>query len=499
MAPLLEATAITKSFGTNTVLHDVSLTLQRGEVVSIIGENGAGKSTLAKIVAGIIASDRGTLHLDGRPVTFTHPRDAIEHGIGMVHQELNIAENLSITENILLGRESTRWGALCKRSMHDTARRALARLELDLDPRRIASTLSAAQRQMIEIARALAFDARLVIFDEPTSSLSEQEGELLLNLIVKLKSDGVSILYVSHRLPEVQRISDRVVALRDGRNSGELNASQLERDTIIKLIVGRELKDIYGYTPRTTGEVALQLNNFRASESHTPCTISVRRGEIVGIAGLIGSGRTEFLESIFGVSPALAGTISVNGSPVSIQSPEQACSVGLTLVPESRKEQGIIAASSIRENTVLSVLKTLSGTIVRNQKKETSLTTTFIEKLKVRCTGPEQRVGDLSGGNQQKVVLARCLATSPSVLLLDEPTRGVDVGARREIYSILFDLAAQGLAILFVSSELEEVLGIADRVLVMSEGCITGDLARAELSEHSIMALASHHTSKEAA
>lgn len=499
MAPLLEATAITKSFGTNTVLHDVSLTLQRGEVVSIIGENGAGKSTLAKIVAGIIASDRGTLHLDGRPVTFTHPRDAIEHGIGMVHQELNIAENLSITENILLGRESTRWGALCKRSMHDTARRALARLELDLDPRRIASTLSAAQRQMIEIARALAFDARLVIFDEPTSSLSEQEGELLLNLIVKLKSDGVSILYVSHRLPEVQRISDRVVALRDGRNSGELNASQLERDTIIKLIVGRELKDIYGYTPRTTGEVALQLNNFRASESHTPCTISVRRGEIVGIAGLIGSGRTEFLESIFGVSPALAGTISVNGSPVSIQSPEKACSVGLTLVPESRKEQGIIAASSIRENTVLSVLKTLSGTIVRNQKKETSLTTTFIEKLKVRCTGPEQRVGDLSGGNQQKVVLARCLATSPSVLLLDEPTRGVDVGARREIYSILFDLAAQGLAILFVSSELEEVLGIADRVLVMSEGCITGDLARAELSEHSIMALASHHTSKEAA
>jgi ribose transport system ATP-binding protein len=352
---------------------------------------------------------------------------------------------------------------------------------------------------MIEIARALAFDARLVIFDEPTSSLSEQEGELLLNLIVKLKSDGVSILYVSHRLPEVQRISDRVVALRDGRNSGELNATQLERDTIIKLIVGRELKDIYGYAPRGTGDVALQLDDFRASENHTPCTVSIRRGEIVGIAGLIGSGRTELLESILGVSSALAGTISVNGSPVSIKSPEHACSVGLTLVPESRKEQGIIAASSIRENTVLSVLKTLSGTIVRNQKKETSLTTTFIEKLKVRCTGPEQRVGDLSGGNQQKVVLARCLATSPSVLLLDEPTRGVDVGARREIYSILFDLAAQGLAILFVSSELEEVLGIADRVLVMSEGCITGDLARAELSEHSIMALASHHTSKEAA
>lgn len=499
MAPLLQATAMTKSFGTNTVLHDVSLTLQRGEVVSIIGENGAGKSTLARILAGIVSPERGTLHLDGTPVTFKHPRDAIEHGIGMVHQELNIAENLSITENIMLGRESTRWGALCKRSMNDAARRALARLELDLDPRRIASTLSAAQRQMIEIARTLAFDARIVIFDEPTSSLSEQEGELLLNLILKLKSDGVSILYVSHRLPEVQHVSDRVVALRDGRNSGELSAAQFERDTIIKLIVGRELKDIYSYTPRSTGDVVLELENFRASKNHTPCSVSIRRGEIVGIAGLIGSGRTEFLESIFGVSPPLAGTVSVNGSHLSIESPEQACSAGLALVPESRKEQGIIAPSSIRENTILSVLKTLSRTIMRNQKKEISLTTTFIEKLKVRCTGTEQRVGDLSGGNQQKVVLARCLASSPSVLLLDEPTRGVDVGARREIYSILFDLAAQGVAILFVSSELEEVLGIADRVLVMSEGRIAGELARTELSEHSIMALASHHTSKEAA
>jgi ribose transport system ATP-binding protein len=499
MAPLLEATGITKSFGTNTVLHDVSLTLQHGEIVSIIGENGAGKSTLAKIVAGILAPNHGVLHLDGMPITFTHPRDAIEHGVGMVHQELNIAENLSITENILLGRESTRWGALCKRTMHDIARRALVRLDLDLDPRRIASTLSAAQRQMVEIARALAFDARIVIFDEPTSSLSEKEGELLLSLILKLKSDGVSVLYVSHRLPEVQRISDRVVALRDGRNSGELSAAQLQRDTIIKLIVGRELKDIYGYTPRPTGEVVLELENFRASENHTPCSVSIRRGEIVGIAGLIGSGRTEFLESIFGISPPVAGTISVNGSNISIESPERACSVGLALLPESRKEQGIIATSTIRENTILSVLKTLSGTILRDQKKETSLTTTFIEKLKVRCTGPEQRVGDLSGGNQQKVVLGRCLATSPSVLLLDEPTRGVDVGARREIYSILFDLAAQGLAILFVSSELEEVLGIADRALVMSEGRITGELPRAQLSEHSIMALASHNTSKEAA
>ncbi len=499
MAPLLEATNITKLFGTNTVLQDVSLTLQHGEVVSIIGENGAGKSTLAKILAGIVSPERGTLHLDGTPVCFTHPRDAIEHGIGMVHQELNIAENLSITENILLGRESTRWGALCKRTMHDTARRALARLELDLDPRRIASTLSAAQRQMVEIARALAFDARIVIFDEPTSSLSEQEGDILLNLILKLKSDGVSVLYVSHRLPEVERISDRAVALRDGRNSGELHAAHFERDTIIKLIVGRELKDIYGYTPRPTGDVVLELENFCASENHTPCSVSIRRGEIVGIAGLIGSGRTEFLESIFGISTPLVGTISVNGSRVSVESPEQACSVGLALVPESRKEQGIIAASTIRENTILSVLKTLCRTIVRDQKKETSLTTTFIEKLKVRCTGPEQRVGDLSGGNQQKVVLGRCLATSPSVLLLDEPTRGVDVGARREIYSLLFDLAEQGLAVLFVSSELDEVLGIADRVLVMSEGRITGELPRAELSEHSIMALAAHSISKEAA
>ncbi len=499
MALLLEAKDMTKSFGTNTVLHDVSLTLERGEIVSIIGENGAGKSTLAKIVAGVAYPDSGTLLLDGQPVTFAHPRDAIECGIGMVHQELNIAENLSIAENILLGHEYTRWGALCKRSMHDTARRALAQLELELDPRRIASTLSAAQRQLVEIARALAFDARIVILDEPTSSLSEQEGGLLLELLLKLKRGGVSVLYVSHRIPEVQRISDRVIALRDGRNSGELCAAQLERDTIIKLIVGREMKDIYGYTPRIAGDVALELGNFQASDNHAPCDLSLRRGEIVGIAGLIGSGRTEFLESIFGISRARAGTTRINGSFVSITSPQDACSVGLALVPESRKEQGIIASSSIRENTVLSVLRTLSRTVVRNRKRETSLAADFIEKLRIRCTGPEQRVAELSGGNQQKVVLARCLATSPSVLLLDEPTRGVDVGARREIYSILFELAAQGLAILFVSSELEEVLGIADRVLVMNAGRITGDLPRSTLSEHSIMALASHHTSKEAA
>jgi ribose transport system ATP-binding protein len=416
-----------------------------------------------------------------------------------VHQELNVAENLSITENILLGRETTHWGALCKRTMHDTAQRALARLELDLDPRRIASTLSAAQRQMVEIARALVFDAQIIIFDEPTSSLSEQEGTLLLNLILKLKSDGVSVLYVSHRLPEVERVSDRVIALRDGRNSGELNAPQIDRDTIIQLIVGREMRDIYGYTTRPVGDIALQLDNFQASQNHTRCSMCVRRGEIVGIAGLIGSGRTELLESIFGVSPALAGTLSVKGSPISITSPEHACSAGLALVPESRKEQGVIATSSIRENTILSTLKNLSRSIMRAQKKEANLTTSFIEKLKVRCTGPEQCVGDLSGGNQQKIVLARCLATSPSVLLLDEPTRGVDVGARREIYSILFELASHGLAVLFVSSELEEVLGIADRVLVMRDGRITGELSRAELSERSIMMLASHNSSQEAA
>lgn len=493
MTILLEATGISKSFGATTVLSDVSLSLRQGEVVSLIGENGAGKSTLAKIISGITRPDAGTIFLRGSPVTFSHPREALAARIGIVHQELNLAENLTIAENFLLGHEPTRFGVLDRKKMEAITRDGLVRLGLSFDPDRLVSTLSTAQRQMVEIARALSFETQLLIFDEPTSSLSEDDSRTLLQLIKKLKAQGVSILYVSHRLPEVQEISDRIVALRDGKNSGEAIAPDITREKLITMIVGREISDIYGYKSRPLGDEALRLSNFQATDRHTPTSFAVHRGEIVGIAGLVGSGRSELLESVFGVTPPRLGSLFITGSEATISSPREAWNAGLALVPESRKEQGVILESSIRENIILSDRERKSALSLRDLAKERKKSDSCITSLHIRCASGEQLTKNLSGGNQQKVVIGRCLSTTPSVLLLDEPTRGVDVGARREIYSILFQLAEQGMAILFVSSELEEVLGIADRVLVMSDGEITGELSREEASEHAIMSLASTH------
>ena len=493
MTKLLELQGISKSFGSNVVLSDVSLSLNRGEVVSLIGENGAGKSTLAKIICGIVQPDSGSIKIHGEMVTFSHPREALAARIGIVHQELNLAENLTVAENFLLGHEPTRFGMLNRTRMEEITREGLTRLALPLDPNRLVATLSTAQRQMVEIARALSFDTQILIFDEPTSSLSEEDGKLLLQLIKMLKSQGVSILYVSHRLPEVQEISDRIVALRDGKNSGEATPPNITRENLIKMIVGREINDIYGYAPRAHGPEALRVQHFQTSEHHTPTSFSVHKGEIVGIAGLVGSGRSELLESIFGITPPLTGTVFIEGSEVRITTPRTAWDSGIALVPESRKEQGVILESSIRENIILSDRTQQSPLTARNFSSEQAQTEAFIASLKIRCTSGEQLSKNLSGGNQQKVVIGRCLATNPSVLLLDEPTRGVDVGARREIYSLLFNLAEQGMAILFVSSELEEVMGIYDRVLIMSDGEIRGELPRSELSEHAIMSLASTH------
>lgn len=493
MTKLLEVQGISKAFGGNTVLSDVSLSLKTGEIVSLIGENGAGKSTLAKIICGIVQPDSGIITLNGERKTFHHPREALAARIGIVHQELNLAENLTIAENFLLGHEPLRYGMLDRRRMEEITREGLARLALPLNPQRFVSTLSTAQRQMVEIARALSFNTQILIFDEPTSSLSDEDARLLLRLIKTLKSQGMAILYVSHRLPEVQEISDRIVALRDGKNSGEASAPNINRDNLIKMIVGREISDIYGYKRRALGSEALRVERFQASPNHAPTSFSIRKGEIVGIAGLVGSGRSEFIESIFGLTPPLSGEVFINERPTTISSPEEAWNNRIALVPESRKEQGIILEGSIRENIILSDRERRSPWRTRDSALEREVSDEFITSLRIRCVSREQLSKSLSGGNQQKVVIGRCLATQPEVLLLDEPTRGVDVGARREIYSLLFKLAERGMAILFVSSELEEILGISDRVLVMSEGEITGELSRERLSEHAIMSLASSH------
>lgn len=499
MTYLLEAHGIHKSYGAISVLEDVSFAIRPGEVVSLIGENGAGKSTLAKILAGITQPNSGSILLRGSPVSFSHPRDALNARIGMVHQELNLAENLTVTENILLGREPIRRGILARDTMREFALKALARLHLTLSPDARVSGLSTAQRQMVEIARALSFNAELLIFDEPTSSLSEEDGRMLLAVIESLKAQGIAILYVSHRLPEVQQISDRVIALRDGKNSGEALAPVVTREALIHMIVGRELKDIYGYQPRARGKEIFAAREFQASPSHKPCSFSIHAGEIVGIAGLVGSGRTELLHSLFGITRPCEGDISLDGSTISIKTPAEAWAHGIALVPESRKEQGLILDGTIRENVVLSDQKKGSLLAIRSAREESTTTNSLISSLRIKCAGGEQQTKNLSGGNQQKVVIAKCLHTNPKVLLLDEPTRGVDVGARREIYNLLFDLAKRGMAILFVSSELEEIIGIADRVLVMSDGEIRGELPRADLSEHQIMNLASSPLSQVAA
>lgn len=491
MSPAVILDTICKSYSSQRVLSDVSFSIERGETVSLIGENGAGKSTVAKIIAGIVQPDTGSMSVFGVSGPFSHPSQAAAAGVGIVHQEISLLDNLSVAENICLGREPRRYGLLDRGAMRTTAGAALARLSLTIDPGRRVGTLSLAQKQRVEIARALAYEARLIIFDEPTSSLSEHDADALLSAIESLKAIGVSTLYVSHRLSEVMRISDRVIALRDGVLSGELRAPFASREQLIESMIGRQMKDMFGYSPRSIGEPVLELTRFQASPCHEPLTASVRAGEILGIAGLVGSGRTELMEALYGVRPSCTGRIVVRGRAVAIRSPLDAMRAGIVLAPESRKEQGIVGSFSISDSIALSPWGAgIKSPLVRSRSAEASQAEHWIQTLAIKCATREQSVSELSGGNQQKVVLGRCLSSKPAVLLLDEPTRGIDVGARRAIYQQLFSLAAQGLAIIAVSSELEEIFGIADSILVMSEGRVTGKLTRAEFSEHAYMNLA---------
>jgi len=492
MSYALELSQISKSYGSQRVLREVSLTIEAGTVVSLVGENGAGKSTLAKIVAGITTPDSGVLTLFGTPHYFSHPSEALSAGVGIVHQEINLLDNLSVVENICLGREVTHGCWLDKTTMLAIARQALAKLSLSIEPSRRVGSLSLAQKQMIEVARALAYQAKLIIFDEPTSSLGERDAKDLLSAISQLRSIGVTSLYVSHRLSEVMQISDRVLALRDGSLSGEQLAPFLDRQQLIECMIGREMRDMYGYSPRPPGEPALELSKFQASPRHSAFDLTVRAGEIVGIAGLVGSGRTELLDAIYGVRKHTAGSILVGGAPKSISSPADALLAGISLVPESRKDQGIFGGFSIAESiAVTPYVQSKPAAAIRGRRDERATADDWVARLQINCVDSQQPVSSLSGGNQQKAILARCLASSPKVLLLDEPTRGIDIGARRAIYQLLFSLAQQGLAIIFVSSELEEVMGVADKALVMSEGAITGTLKRKDFSERAFMLLAS--------
>jgi len=496
MPPLLEAIGIRKQFPGVLALDDVSLTLERGEVVAVVGENGAGKSTLMKVVAGLYQPEAGELRMNGVTVRFNSPSDAIRAGVSLIHQELNLAENLNVFDNLFLGREKT-WGGplklLNRSKVQGFARELLAKVGL---PESLlfaqVDKLAPGQKQLVEIARALGLDAKILIMDEPTSSLTQTETELLYKVIDDLRSSGVTVLYISHRLAEVKQCADRVTVLRDGRNAGELAKETITHDNLVRAMVGRELKSYYPRDHRTkAGEAVLQICDVKYSHGPaTPVSLEVRAGEVLGMAGLVGAGRTELSEAIFGIRSIVSGNLALDGRPIKIRRPASAIRAGILLIPEDRRLHGLVLESSIGFNISLPNLKALSSLGLVSGRREARLHTETIEKLSIKTPNANKLVGLLSGGNQQKVVFGKWLARRPRVLILDEPTRGVDVGAKAEIYGLIDELAGQGVAVWMITSDMEELLGMSDRVVVMHEGRIEGELSRAELNEEAVMQLA---------
>jgi ribose transport system ATP-binding protein len=489
---LLKAEQLTKRFPGVTALDRVSLTARTGEVLAVVGENGAGKSTLMKVLAGVERPDAGHIELAGRTVEIGSVHQALDLGIVLIHQELNLAENLDVGANIFLGREPRKWGFFDRRRIEAESQRLLASIGLDFSPQTLVERLSIGHRQMVEIAKALSVNARILIMDEPTSSLSRHETETLFRVIRDLRQRGVSIIYISHRLAEVQELADRVVVLRDGKNAGELAGAAIRPDSMVSLMVGREVSLFAGRRPRTPGRVLLEVKNLTTpAYPRQPLSFGVRAQEIVGIAGLVGAGRTELLEALFGIHPPRGGTVHVDGQRLAIHHPLDAIRAGLVLVPEDRKRHGLILEMTVQQNVSLAALgrSARAGAFI-DFAAERRAARDMIRQLQLRPPNPRQIVQTLSGGNQQKVVLAKWLLLKPRVLLLDEPTRGVDVGAKEEIYHLVEQIAEAGAAVLFVSSEMPEVLGLADRILVMHEGCMTGALNRAEANEEAVMRLA---------
>ena len=495
--PLLKATAIGKQFPGVRALHNVDLTLFQGEVLSLVGENGAGKSTMMKILAGIHVPNKGVIELDGNEVEITTVREAQKHGIALIHQELNLCDNLDIAANIFLGNEPHSGGVIDRNRMHKESEQYLKRVGLEFSTETLIAGLTIGHQQLVEISKALSVNARIIIMDEPTSSLSQKESEKLFEVIRDLKNQGISIIYISHRLGEVMELSDRVSVLRDGENAGELVGDEITHDAMVKLMVGRDLSQFYNRTSTTLGEVVLEVEKLRSpSYPNDEISFSVRSGEIVGIAGLVGAGRTELLQTIFGVTPAVGGTMKLKGEKLMPKNTLDAINSGVVLAPEDRKRHGLVLEMSVSENTSLARLRRDQKVGMINFNSEAELVEKTIDSLNIKTPNSAQVVQYLSGGNQQKVVLGKWLSMNPSLLLLDEPTRGIDIGSKQEIYKLMENLAASGVAVIFVSSEMEEILGMADRVLVMHEGVITGELSREQLDEETIMQLA---TGKQAA
>ena len=488
---VLEMEGISKRFGATRALDDVRLTVRSHEIHALMGENGAGKSTLMKVLSGVYQPDSGVIKVDGRPVLIGKPAEARAAGISLIYQELSVAANLTVAENVFMGSEpKTRWGMADIAEMDRRTEDVLRSLDAPFSATTPARKLSIAQQQQVEIARALIHRGRVLIMDEPTAALSDRETEALFRIVRKLRDDGIAVIYISHRMAEVNELADCVTVLRDGGYVGELTREQLDPARIVQMMVGRPLGDFYQHkTGRIRGKPVLQVENLTGGKVR-PASFTVHAGEVLGLAGLVGAGRTELARLIFGADPKTGGRVLLDGQEVDIREPLDAIRLAIGYLPEDRKGQGLFLQLSALANTSMNTLRGNSRLGVINHSALNKLTNEAIARLSIKVSGPEGIVGGLSGGNQQKVLLARWLEIKPRVLLLDEPTRGVDVGAKSEIYRIINDLAAQGVAIVVISSELPEVIGICDRVVVMREGVITGECTEENINQENIMTLA---------
>ena len=489
----LDLVGITKVYPGAVALNNVSLSIRGGEVVGLIGENGAGKSTLMKVLGGAIAPDEGRVVIDGEAVDALSPSRATELGIAFVHQELNPFSNLDVTANVLLGREIRGgiFGFLDRAAMESKVAPILKLLGARFGPADRVSELSLADQQLLEIARALSINVRLLILDEPTSSLTLSETNRLLGVIRKLRDEGVAVLFITHRLAEIVEVADRVAALRDGRNAGGLSRGEIGKDAMVRMMIGRDVSQFYEKADHVAGKPVLEIRGLRTTTyPHEKLDLSLCAGEILCLAGLVGAGRTELARAIFGIDPVEGGSIEMQGEALAGNSVPGAIAAGICLVPEDRKSEGLFLDFAILENIAMPSHAALSRRGFVDREAEMQLAQSSRTKLQIKTSGLERAVAELSGGNQQKVVLAKWLAMNPRVIILDEPTRGIDVGAKAEVYHLMQELAAQGVALLVISSDMEEVIGIADRVAVMRRGRINGILNRDELSEENILRLA---------
>ena len=490
--PILQLRGIRKSFANVEVLHGVDFELRPGEVHALMGENGAGKSTLAKIISGVYTMDAGEYLIDGEPVVFKSTQDAIAHNISIMHQEFNLIPAFNVADNIYLSNEPMNGVFVDKKKLMEDAKKLADQVKLTVPLNRLVRDLTVAQQQLVEISKCLSVQSRVVIMDEPTAPLSINETEKLFALIKELKEQGIAIIYISHRMDEIFRISDRVTVLRDGELVGMYETKDLTRDSLIQHMVGRDLSHMYTHTlNHVTDEVMLRVKNLNCrSKRLKNISFELHRGEILGFAGLVGAGRTELMECIFGLQRFESGEIEIKGKKIETPRISQMMAMGMGYVPEDRKRNGIITSMNVQENLTLACLKKCTSGGLLSGKKELEVTKNIVEKLNVRCARYTQKLVNLSGGNQQKISVGKWLSTDMDILILDEPTRGVDVGAKAEIYQIMSDICNSGISIIMISSEMPEVIGMCSRVLVMCEGRITGELKKEELSEFEIMKLA---------